>query len=454
MRPSAIALCGLLALPVCSQSVLAAQDAPAAPQVTSEARALITRLDTFYKSLDQVTFESSLTFSAQFEGMTDLEEMSQSSAIAVGRPNLLRYQPAQNSGGIDAACNGSELTFAIATFKAYSVSKAPKTFQAVVEGAFSNEPIEPDAPGIELTQDPSLLIALSLFSDRPGLQMLQGVEKVSLDGEEKFNGSEAYKLTLMTTVDPTSNVQLNPIANATLWVAKGSQPWLLGIKPDFAATEPDMDLPEILLSYSKWKTGAPPEGYSIAIPEDWKKVDDVVAYAMSATAEELKGLDMPETTPGKAPSHPSENAAAPNFTLPTLDGTEEVTLSSLKGKVVVLDFWATWCAPCVAGLPTVDEVTKRFKDQGVVFYAIDVREKPERVSKFMKNKGWDFTVLMDSDGTAGKAFDVGGIPHSVVIDREGIIRHVHIGFGGKEALQEQLEEELTALTAMNGTDEK
>lgn len=444
MRSTPI-LCGLLTLFICSQPLLATnQDAPTPPvvqEIAPDAKQVIERMNRFYKSLDSVKLSAKISITDEMmpNGMT------QSSNIALGRPNLLRVLWQPDSGGIDAASDGKELTVAMPLFQLFTTSKAPTNFESLFQPPTDDDS---DFSESELTQDPTLNIAMSLFTDSPGTQMLYGIEKVTLSGEEEtFNGIEAHKLVLTTEVDPM-DMAPNPIANAEVWIAKGDMPWLLGVTPNFPG---EMNL-TVQITFENWEKGTPEKGYTLDIPDTWTRVDNLMEAVMAKAAEEMGELDMPAGDPGKSPAHPTADMPAPDFTLTTLDGSEEISLSSLKGKVVVLDFWATWCAPCVAGLPTVDEVTKRYADKGVVFYAVDVREKPERVSKFMKKKGWDFPVLLDSEGTAGKAFDVGGIPHSVVIDRDGIIRHVHIGFGGKEALESQLEAELSALTASGGSE--
>ncbi|MEE2680741.1 MAG: redoxin domain-containing protein [Planctomycetota bacterium] len=412
------------------------------PEVSTEARQLIERMNTFYTSLTAARLQVSMTFTDEMMpgGMT------QTSRVAVGRPNLLRTVSADPGGGLDAACDGKELTIAMTPFQMFTTTTAPQDFSRLFSGNMEGDQ---DTPGGELAQDPPLMIALSLFTDKPARQMLDGVEKITLEGEEIFNGVEAHKLVLTTPPDPTDMFP-NPIANAEVWIAKGEKPWLLGISPQF----PEETEMTIKLTFEKWEEGAPEQGYSLDIPDTWTRVDDLMEAVMAKAAEqmeELGGMELPEDMPGEDSFHPTEGTPAPDFTLKTLDGSEEVTLSKLKGQVVVLDFWATWCAPCVAGLPTVDSVTRSFKNRGVVFYAVDLREQASRVSKFMEKKGWNFTVLMDERGDVAKAFGVGGIPHSVLIDREGVIRHVHIGFGGKEALEKQLNEELEGLVGADPT---
>ena len=98
----------------------------------------------------------------------------------------------------------------------------------------------------------------------------------------------------------------------------------------------------------------------------------------------------------------------------------------------------------MAGLPTMQKVTSAFKDRGVVFYGIDLRESAAKVQSFVDKKKWTFPVLLDAKGEVAKLYKVNGIPHSVVIGKDGRIRNVHVGFGGAAALEKQLTEELEA----------
>ena len=92
-------------------------------------------------------------------------------------------------------------------------------------------------------------------------------------------------------------------------------------------------------------------------------------------------------------------------------------------------------------------MTSAFKDRDVIFYGIDLREPADRVLSFVDKKKWTFPVLMDEKGDIARLYKVNGIPHSVVIGRDGTIRNVHIGFGGAEKLEKQLTEELEAAIA-------
>ncbi|MCE9619041.1 MAG: TlpA family protein disulfide reductase [Planctomycetes bacterium] len=146
---------------------------------------------------------------------------------------------------------------------------------------------------------------------------------------------------------------------------------------------------------------------------------------------------------------------APNFTLATTDG-KTVSLADLKGKVVVLDFWATWCKPCMQGLPLLDTFAKWAAESGkpIVVYAVDVMErsdpsKPEErikmVADFWKNKAFTVPTLVDVDDKAGKDFQLTGIPFTVVIGPDGKIAATHLGFDANavENLKKDVEKALS-----------
>lgn len=127
------------------------------------------------------------------------------------------------------------------------------------------------------------------------------------------------------------------------------------------------------------------------------------------------------------PSHALDNAQAPVFTLAALSG-EEIALSNKLGEgVIVLDFFATWCPPCVRGLPVIDSLSKEFEAQGVQFYAVNVMEDKDAVQSFIKSKGLELEVLLDQSGEVSDLYHVQGIPQTVIIGKDGKVHTVHVG---------------------------
>ena len=109
-----------------------------------------------------------------------------------------------------------------------------------------------------------------------------------------------------------------------------------------------------------------------------------------------------------------------DFTLSTTEG-ESFTLSTLQGKVVFLNFWATWCSPCREEMPSMEALYQRFKDQGLEILAVNVMENPDEVLDFMQLFGLSFPAPLDADGSVASAYGVQGIPTSFLINRDGRI---------------------------------
>ena len=134
---------------------------------------------------------------------------------------------------------------------------------------------------------------------------------------------------------------------------------------------------------------------------------------------------------------------APEFNLRTLDG-ESVRSAELEGKVVVLDFWATWCGPCVEELPQFQATVDRWADRPeVVFLAVSVDEDEDVVRRFMKRNEYDFPVARD--GEVDDDFGVSALPTIVLIGREGRIQYRHVGFDPEADLTRKLSDEIVFL---------
>jgi len=140
-------------------------------------------------------------------------------------------------------------------------------------------------------------------------------------------------------------------------------------------------------------------------------------------------------------------APAPTFSISRLDGTA-VSSSDFRGRVVVLDFWATWCPACRRELPELDKLYRRYQGNSKVsFWAVDVQkngETPEKALDFMKKAGYTLPVAFGSEKGL-EQINVEGFPSLIIIDTSGRIRLVHTGYDGSEPLQAALSREIESL---------
>ncbi|MCF6210915.1 MAG: TlpA family protein disulfide reductase [Gammaproteobacteria bacterium] len=122
---------------------------------------------------------------------------------------------------------------------------------------------------------------------------------------------------------------------------------------------------------------------------------------------------------------PAEKPSAPGFTLKNLLG-ENASLSDYHGKVVLLNFWATWCAPCRKEMPSMEKLWQTYREQGLVILAVSTDNGGEpRIKNFVRRLNLTFPILLDPDSLASDRYQVSGIPVSFLIDRQGrIAAHV------------------------------
>jgi len=117
---------------------------------------------------------------------------------------------------------------------------------------------------------------------------------------------------------------------------------------------------------------------------------------------------------------------SPDFHLPTREGS--VSLSGLKGEVVYLDFWASWCLPCRKSFPWMNELQARYQEQGLKVIAINLDEDRAVAERFLEHLTANFTVAFDASGQSAETYKLLGMPSSYIIDRQGQLQVTHVGF--------------------------
>lgn len=131
------------------------------------------------------------------------------------------------------------------------------------------------------------------------------------------------------------------------------------------------------------------------------------------------------TTPGVAAG---DGPAAPAFSGRPLGGGDVLQLEEFRGKVVYLDFWASWCGPCRQSLPWMERLRRDLRPLGLEVIAVNVDEDPAEARRFLKRYPVSFPVIGDARGAIATRYDVRDMPSSYLIDRKGVVRHVHRGF--------------------------
>jgi peroxiredoxin len=123
----------------------------------------------------------------------------------------------------------------------------------------------------------------------------------------------------------------------------------------------------------------------------------------------------------------AQPAPAPDFVLPAMDGTE-LRLSELKGQVVMVNFWATWCGPCRQEMPLLQQLQLKYEPLGFTLVGINVEPDSAGARTWLQKAPVTFPILFDRQNQVAERFGVQGMPSSVFIDRTGKVRHVHRGY--------------------------
>ncbi len=389
--------------PVAIDGNLAATDAkpaePAKPKVeaSKEAQAQLDKSRDAYKALKSLAMTGKLTADFDIDGQTANNAAEFTASFQA--PNRFRHEVKDD---VLLGSTGEKIFAYQPKAKAYLQADAPKDRVAASD--------LPNPMGQILDQqNPSLLLALVPDA---GAQLLDGVSKVEKIDDVKI-GDITYPALKMTTSDSSEvTLLLDPQTSLVRRVSADMR------KAAESRGQQQVKKAQLVIDYTEVKADAPVTDAQFA----WAPPEGAKDAAQMAKA------DKPE--PSKM-----EGKAAPDFTLTGLDD-KEIKLSGLKGSVVVLDFWATWCPPCRASLPHLDEMAKEVAKDGVKVYAVNLEEEKAAVAKFVADTKLGVPVLLDSTGGTAQAYGASAIPETVVVGKDGKVKKVFVGFNEGETPKE------------------
>ena len=278
---------------------------------------------------------------------------------------------------------------------------------------------------------PEPVLALTLAGVDPAISLLGGMKSVKIVDREKF-GEEIPAVHLR-------GVQSDEVT-WDLWIATDETPRPLRLA---------VDLTPMLAASDQVRI---PKGYTYQLRFDflsWRVTGEVdkslFTYQPPKDATEYGSIEeYYQSIAGVMGDHPLLGKKIPEFEAKTLSG-DAINTESFQGKVVVLDFWATWCAPCVASLPTIKQVTDEYADKKVVLYTVNTGEQPAEVEEFLKQRELELNLILDPEGEIASTFVAEAIPQTLVIGKDGVVESTHIGFVGEDALRQRLKDELDVL---------
>ncbi len=335
--------------------------------------------------------------------------------LLVERPDRILVSLDGNQKGTGVvASDGKELVIHQKEANRYESTASPDTIASIVAN--------PLVAGM-LAIGNADVVTRAFFADDPAATFLDGIEDLSVAGTELVEGRECTHLVARAEGGAWD-----------LWVATGDEPvpvrFMPTIGPMFLGGK-NVAVTSIV-TFDQWRFDPVFEDSDFAFfpPEGAEKVESLVAAAA------------PKPRQARRSVHPLVGFPAPPFKLAGTDGAR-FDLASQKDKIVVLDFWATWCAPCRASLPVIARVCREYADRGVVLRAVNIKEDGSTIRTFLDEEPIDVAVVMDDTGDVAAAYRAEAIPQTVVIGKEGMVQAVHVG--AEEGLEAKLRKQLDTL---------
>jgi peroxiredoxin len=293
-------------------------------------------------------------------------------------------------------------TYVIRDFKSAAELLTDQDFRYITDGALRDTLME------------------VMLMDEPYKSLMKERTVKSYNGIDLIGKERCHHLTITRTGAPCVE---------QIWISCGREPWIRKFVPEEdcpLTTLPIVEsAPKTVMSkyvrYEHIKSNPHLQIGNLKPPGGAIKATRLVASSVD---------DARQTMVGKK---------APQFAAGTTYGAK-FRLAKQHHKIVVMEFWATWCAPCCRALPVLNELTRSFAKRAVQFIAVNEKENESTIKSFLAASSLDVPVAFDVNGDIARLYHVVGIPQTVVIDRDGRIRSIHVGFSSK--MKEEISDEL------------
>lgn len=379
--------------------------APQTAAITPEAKQVIDEVDAAYAKLQRL--ELAGTYSADIDVAGQKQKESKNFTATFAAPNRFRHLMQDD---ILVGSTGEKVYAYIEAAKKYMQADAPKERAQLAQ---IPEPLSRVIP----MQNPALMLAMVKSAAAELTGMFSDIKKVE---DSKLSGDASAYQTLQLTLP--NRMVVTMLFHPETHLLRQSR---TDIKPMLEERgTPDVKNAMLTVDYT-----------TVKVNEGAKVLDELFAWAPPQGARDQ--ADAPDEGPGGTTAAASEleGKPAPAFALKDLND-KTVSLKDLKGKVVVLDLWATWCPPCRASLPHLDKLYEETKDKSVAIYAVNLQEEKEDVQAFIKQTNLKTPVLFDKDGAVAQAYKANAIPQTIVIGKDGNVANVFVGYNGEQSAKD------------------
>ncbi|HEX5470554.1 MAG TPA: DUF2092 domain-containing protein [Lacipirellulaceae bacterium] len=349
-------------------------------------------------------------FSCRIEAVLDLkfgddaERQDTKMTLRLQRPNRLAMLLDDGEMGLVTVSNGKQLVQCLPILKRYVVGDVPANYAEMTDVGVP----------LKFTILGSTGALIPTSGEPYYKKLVAGVIGSKYLGKERMAGAFYHHLRFMQKQ-----------FDWDIWIEDGTKP----------------TVGKVVIDLSKQLAADHGTGTYTVMFSDWnlspKFTDADFAFKKPPGAEEVDVLIEPD------PPHPLLGKSAPNFKTVDLENHPFELQKRLGKNVVLLDFWATWCGPCVMAMPKIEEVAKKYEGRGLVFQAVDSGEDAATIKDFLKSAKLNPPVVMDPETQISKAYAVDGIPQTVLIGKDGKVQVVHQGYS--DDLPDVLSKEIEAL---------